>query len=642
MSLGSFLGTAGLTIPAADAGYASGIAMVNANHEQAARNRASDAAARMAARNALAMEAAAAIAPNTPQGQPAPSPLALLDPPKAPAPPKPPAPAAGGETPPATTAAAPATPVTAVPSGSPLVGVRLPAQQGGGFTNLPPQQGGGFTNLPSGPPGTNRAALDTSIAVPGAPGAFVNYTNGQPGGYKPPPGAPGTAPLTPVEATQLNDWLVSRAGSIYLGQHPEEQRKMLYNPEKWARETFFAKGLSGIKYKPTDDPLSLVPGLQAKVKATSEEPGWLEKMTRGALSVEAGPMAAVKTNDPSNPNAKILHDLLTSQTMLGRQNGTVAKEVMARATMAAAPNVTTTPQQATDVVPTPTGPMTAGAAVEVAQNKPPTNWYQGAPETITPDMQRAIIMRKALVGNARDLAQVGTAEAAKAVGELIPKLGEIDTQIAYLQGMKAIQEATTMGDTRRMAQVMSYHTGVPINIQPVRDGTYNIIRGDTGKALAEGLSLEQLVDRGRSLVDSKYVIDRDAAEAARLAKRQEHLDNLETEGVKGQYQLGQQIVKDNASMRQALAVAQMDNDGKLNVEMFKAQHPELKVQPVGDENGTVIITMPTGELYRYNSVARQVTDGEGRTTTLPNMERIASVGGGAGLTTSGPFPAGAV
>jgi hypothetical protein len=249
-------------------------------------------------------------------------------------------------------------------------------------------------------------------------------------------------------------------------------------------------------------------------------------------------------------------------------------------------------------------------------------------------------MRQFISQRVQDLARVRTPASVAAATELMLKLPEIDSSIAHLQGMKAIQEATTMGDPRRMAQVMSYHTGIPINIQPVRDGTYNIIRQDTGKPLAEGLSLDQLVDRGRSLFDAKYVIDRDTAEAARLAKRQEHVDKLEEEGVKGQWALGQQIVKDNASMRQALAVAQMDNDGKMNVAIFQAQHPELKVQPVGDENGTVIITMPTGEIMRYNSVARQVTDGQGRTTNLPNMEQIASVGGGPGSSTSGTFPAG--
>lgn len=610
MSLGSFLGAAGRAAPAYDRGIAEAFAFQDAERQRAEQNRARDAAARDTGDLDVLGTKIATVPQNV--GEPDPGKLALLAGVKVPAPPKPPAPTAGGEQPPPTTVAAPATtaaPPTTVPTGSPIAGVTLPADVN--RANAP-----GYY-------AANSEAWQQAAAGPA------------PAGYQPPPGAPGTAPLTRRQAEQFNAWLVSPDARTYFTNNQAEQAKLLRDPEKWARDVFIPGKAPGLFPGQKADPLNYVPILQKNSNPiAAEKPGIWEQIGRGIVGGQTGidPMA----NAGANPNQAKIDALIQTQRALGTSLGTVSKEVMARATLAAAPNVTTAPQKATDVVPTPTAPMSAGAAIEVAQNKAPSNHYLAEPQTITPDTQRALYMRDYLVKRIHSLARVGTAEAATAMRELIPKIGDIDNSVAHMQGMKAIQELSTLHDPRRMEGVMSYQTGAPIRIQPRSDGTYNISRGDTGEIAAEGITLADLIDRGRSMFDGEYVTRRDASAATQAEKLQEHVFKMDEGAQKGMIDYGLARVKSADDFAQAMAVAHANNQGQMAIQIYKSTHPDANVQMAAD--GSSVITLPTGEIISYNPTPGTI-EIDGKTVNLPPKQTIIPAGG-AGVNTSGTFPAG--
>jgi hypothetical protein len=252
-------------------------------------------------------------------------------------------------------------------------------------------------------------------------------------------------------------------------------------------------------------------------------------------------------------------------------------------------------------------------------------------------------MRQFLGERIRSLARVGSAASVAAAQELIGKIPEIDSSILHMQGMQALLEAGTLGDPRRMAAVMSHATGVPINIQPRSDGTYDILRGDTGQIVSEGLSLSDMIDRGRSMFDQQYVADRTAAEAAQAKEYRDHVYEMEKEGLKGQVQFGVRNLQDANALVQALAVAQLNGNVQLALQRLKVEHPELRITPTGDGSGTVLITNTDGSVVSFNPAGSSMTTPDGKTVTLTGTQPVIPAGGpGAGGTLPGTFPAGGI
>jgi hypothetical protein len=156
------------------------------------------------------------------------------------------------------------------------------------------------------------------------------------------------------------------------------------------------------------------------------------------------------------------------------------------------------------------------------------------------------------------------------------KLIELDNSLVYLQGMQGLQELALANDPRRLAAVWSDYAGVPVQLQPQTDGSFNILVN--GRVTQRGVARNAVIDAARSSFDKQYVQTQSAAAAEQA-----------TEYFKSQLRMTEEAAKASAKFAADIQLKLLEGENAQATEMVKQMDPNGKITMLPDGSGQAIL-----------------------------------------------------
>jgi hypothetical protein len=166
--------------------------------------------------------------------------------------------------------------------------------------------------------------------------------------------------------------------------------------------------------------------------------------------------------------------------------------------------------------------------------------------------------------------------------ELRGVLDTMDNQLYKMQGDQGIAEFLQSGgrDANRMMGVYSYYTNQQYQLQPRRDGLFNLVAN--GQVVSQGMPAEKVVERIRLTLDDGFR-QQQAAIAGKLFDSDLKIREKSAE------QMGNYIKE--------IGIKTIEGKTQLDVEKLKMMKYDVK--PIGD-GSTVVITPPFGAPFVFN------------------------------------------
>lgn len=246
----------------------------------------------------------------------------------------------------------------------------------------------------------------------------------------------------------------------------------------------------------------------------------------------------------------------------------------------------------------------------------PSNFYLADQNMISQDMRVA-------VQNRQELARMADMYRRAGMGDQFTqarlKLIDLDNSLLFLQGMQGIQELGLANDPRRLAAVWSQYAGVPIQLQPQTDGTYNIMVN--GRITQRGVASNTIIDSARSAFDAEYRKSRSESSSA-----------MALEQFKSQLRISEEAAK---SVLQAAREAQNEllrGENARATEIIKQLDPNGKITPLGGDGGAILQVQ--GQTFILDPGGNPI-EGSPNQMTAPSVKSISglparSVGVGVG------------
>jgi len=171
--------------------------------------------------------------------------------------------------------------------------------------------------------------------------------------------------------------------------------------------------------------------------------------------------------------------------------------------------------------------------------------------------------------------------------ELRGVLDTMDNQLYKMQGDQGIAEFLQSGgrDANRMMGVYSYYTNQQYQLQPRRDGLFNLVAN--GQVVSQGMPAEKVVERIRLTLDDGFR-QQQAAIAGKMFDSDLKIREKSAE------QMGNYIKE--------IGIKTIEGKTQLDVEKLKMMKYDVK--PTGD--GTVVITPPFGAPFVFNPTGTTV------------------------------------
>jgi hypothetical protein len=146
------------------------------------------------------------------------------------------------------------------------------------------------------------------------------------------------------------------------------------------------------------------------------------------------------------------------------------------------------------------------------------------------------------------------------------KMLNLDNSLLFLQGMQGIQDIALANDPRRIAAVWSQYAGVPIQLQPQTDGTYNI--SVNGRITQRGVASNIIIDSARSAFDAEYrKTSTESSNSMAIEKFKSQL-RISEESAKAVLQTAREAQNELIRGRNATAlemIKQLDPNGKITM-----------------------------------------------------------------------------
>ena len=179
--------------------------------------------------------------------------------------------------------------------------------------------------------------------------------------------------------------------------------------------------------------------------------------------------------------------------------------------------------------------------------------------------------------------------------ELRGVLDTMDNQLYKMQGDQGIAEFLQSGgrDANRMMGVYSYYTNQQYQLQPRRDGLFNLVAN--GQVVSQGMPAEKVVERIRLTLDDGFR-QQQAAIAGKMFDSDLKIREKSAE------QMGNYIKE--------IGIKTIEGKTQLDVEKLKMMKYDVK--PTGAGDGTVVITPPFGAPFVFNP--------SGTTVKIDNIE----------------------
>lgn len=193
----------------------------------------------------------------------------------------------------------------------------------------------------------------------------------------------------------------------------------------------------------------------------------------------------------------------------------------------------------------------------------PSNFYLADQAMISRDMQVAI-------QNRQELSRIADMYRRAGMGDQFTqarlKVIDLDNSLLFLQGMQGIQEIALANDPRRLAAVWSQYAGVPIQLQPQTDGTYNVVVN--GRITQRGVASNTIIDSARSAFDAEYRKSRSESSSAMALEQFKSQLRISEEAAKSVLQAAREAQSELLKGENARAteiVKQMDPNGKITM-----------------------------------------------------------------------------
>lgn len=266
----------------------------------------------------------------------------------------------------------------------------------------------------------------------------------------------------------------------------------------------------------------------------------------------------------------------------------------------------------------PAGVNTGTTPVAAPVRIDPSNFYLADQNMISRDMQIALQNRQELSRMADMYRRAGMGDQ---FTQARLKLLDLDNSLLFLQGMQGIQEIAIANDPRRLAAVWSQYAGVPIQLQPQTDGTYNIVVN--GRITQRGVASGTIIDSARSAFDAEY-----------RKSRSESSSTMAIEQFKSRLRISEEEAK---AVLQAAREAQNElTRGKVDraLEIVKQLDPNGEITMLPDQSGRAILQVQ-GQTIMLDPGGNPIEGAPEGTVSGPSVRPIAglptrSVGVGVG------------
>lgn len=219
-----------------------------------------------------------------------------------------------------------------------------------------------------------------------------------------------------------------------------------------------------------------------------------------------------------------------------------------------------------------TGTTPAAAPVRID----PSNFYLADQNMISQDMRVAIQNRQELVRMADMYRRAGMGDQ---FTQTRLKVLDLDNSLLFLQGMQGIQEIALANDPRRLAAVWSQYAGVPVELQPQTDGTYNVVVN--GRVTQRGITSGTIIDSARSAFDAEYRKSRTEASSVMALEQLKSQLRISEDAAKAVLQAAREAQNELIKGQNARAleiIKQLDPNGKITMLPDQSGRSILQVQ----------------------------------------------------------------
>jgi hypothetical protein len=244
----------------------------------------------------------------------------------------------------------------------------------------------------------------------------------------------------------------------------------------------------------------------------------------------------------------------------------------------------------------------------------PSKFYLANQDAVPRDMQIALQNRQEL---ARMAGMYQRAGMGAEFTQMRLKVMELDNSLTFLQGMQGIQELAMARDPRRLAAVWSQYTGVPVQLQPQTDGTYNVMVNNT--MVQRGVSPDTIISSARSSFDAEYRNAQAASSSAMAMKQFESGLKIGEQAAKTLGDLTSALEQEKLKGATARDLEQLKNDLKIELER---QNPEAKVTMTGDDTGSAILSYKDGRVATFTPGGEIEINGQ-TVKTAPTVQAVA-------------------
>jgi hypothetical protein len=203
----------------------------------------------------------------------------------------------------------------------------------------------------------------------------------------------------------------------------------------------------------------------------------------------------------------------------------------------------------------------------------PSNFYLADQNMISQDMRVALQNRTELARMAQMYRNAGMGDQ---FTQTRLKMLDLDNSLLFLQGMQGIQEIAMANDPRRLAAVWSQYAGVPVQLQPQTDGSYNVVVN--GRVTQRGVPANTIIDSARSAFDAEY-----------RKMRTESSSSMAVEQFKSQLRISEDAAKAVLQTAREAQNELIKGENARAVELIKQMDPNGKITMLPDGSGRSIL-----------------------------------------------------
>ena len=203
----------------------------------------------------------------------------------------------------------------------------------------------------------------------------------------------------------------------------------------------------------------------------------------------------------------------------------------------------------------------------------PSSFYLADQNMVSQDMRVAIQNRTELARMAQMYRNAGMGDQ---FTQARLKMLDLDNSLLFLQGMQGIQEIAMANDPRRLAAVWSQYAGVPVQLQPQTDGSYNVVVN--GRVTQRGVPANTIIDSARSGFDAEY-----------RKMRTESSSSMAIEQFKSQLRISEESAKAVLQTAREAQNELIKGDNARAVELIKQMDPNGKITMLPDGSGRSIL-----------------------------------------------------